>query len=105
EAERVHDLVGEHVADVLTGGGRNDLPGQRSPRQRVVDVHHSRWVDGPQVSEHFTGVFAVVHPLQVGLGTGSEGNARAVGQHVPDGGAVLAVAGVGRQVLADPVVE
>ena len=43
--------------------------------------------------------------LRSGFGPGREGNARAVGQHVPDGGAVLAVAGVGRQVLADPVVE
>ena len=89
----------------LPGGGRDDLADQRAPRQGVIDVHQARPVDRLEVAEHLAGVLAVVHALEVGLRARRERDARAVGHHVPDGGAVLAVAGVGRQVVAHPVVE
>ncbi len=105
EAERVEDLGGENLADVLAGGGRDDLAHQRAPRQPVVDVHQARPVDRLQFAEHLAGVLAVVHAVEVRPRPGGERHARAVGHHVPDRGAVLAVAGVGGQVVADPVVE
>ena len=58
-----------------------------------------------QFAELAAGVLGVVHPVEVRPRPGRERHARAVGHHVPDRGAVLAVARVGGQVLADPVVE
>jgi hypothetical protein len=71
----------------------------------VVDVHQARSVDRPQITELLLRVFVVVRALEVGLGSGGERDARTVGDHVPDGGAVFAMAGVGRDVFADPIIE
>ena len=105
EAERVEDLGGENLANVPTGGRRDDLAHQRTPRQPVVDVHQARPVQRLQFAELLPGVLAVVHAFEVGPGSAGDRDARAVGHHVPDRGAVLAVAGVGRQVVAHAVVE
>ena len=71
----------------------------------MVDVHQARAVDRFELTEFLPGVLAIVRPLEVGPRAVGERHTGAVGHHVPDGGAVLAVAGVLRQVVADPVVE
>lgn len=62
EPERVEDLVGQHVADILAGRGGDDLAGQRAPGQGVIHMHQPWRVNRLQVAEHLAGVVAVVHP-------------------------------------------
>ena len=105
EAQRVEDLGGQDVANVFAGGRIDDLAHQRTPGQRVVDVHQSRPVQRPQLPSCSWAYSWSSARLQVRPGPGGEGHAGAVGQHVPDRGAVLAVTRVAGDVLADPVVE
>jgi len=71
----------------------------------VVDVHQARAVDRSQVTELLLRICMVVRALEVGPWSGRERDTCTVGDHVPDGGAVFTVAGVGRDVLTDPIVE
>ena len=71
----------------------------------MVNVHPAGPVERPQLGEHLLCVLVIVGALEIGLGPGGKRHACAVGQDVPDRGAVLAVAGVAGQVFAHSVVE
>ena len=71
----------------------------------MVDVHQTGPVNGFEFAEPGPGVVAVVHPPNIRTRPRREGHTGAVGHDVTDRGAFLAVPGVARQVIADPVVE
>src|SRR6202007_2474887 len=104
EAERVENLGGQYVANVFTGRGIHDLAHQRAPGQGVVDVHQPRPIERSQLAELFLRILVVIRAAKVWPGAGGERDARAVGQHVADRGAVFAVAGVAGDVFANPVI-
>src|ERR1700733_9634465 len=105
EIQWVEDLGGQNFTEVFTRCGVDDFAHQRTPGQCVVDVHEPRPVQRAQVAELFLRVLVIIGPFEVRPGSGRKRHAGAVSDHVPDRGAVLAVAGVRRYVLADPVVE
>ena len=105
ESQRAEDLVGEDVADAASRCRRDDLTHQRTPCHTVVDVHQAGPVDRLHPAQHVAGVLTVVHPFEIGLGPRRERDARTVGHHMTNGGAVLAVAGVIRQVVTHPVLQ
>ena len=51
EPERIEDLGGKDLADVSSGGRRDDLAHQWTPRHAVVDVHQAGPVERFQLAE------------------------------------------------------
>ena len=105
EPQRIEELLGEHLSDVLTGGGVHDLAEDESAGDRVIGEIAAGLRERRGVDQDVGHVLAVAEVVEIECAARKVRHPGAVIEDVSDGDLVLTVLLIAGDVVGDGIVD